>query len=250
MTQGKPPPLAIFASCPTINVVAGWPTSLSAGPPFLGQPPNQADHPKPNPSLSCPFYRVMLMRRTRSLTVNHSGANGGSVVCGCGLNNRGLRLQVLQDQTRGNDGTIEGRFLILAVGDNEHSKSLKPLLYRATNAQEVHALVRQRHPRCENLANANVLVVEEVGESMCLIFQEESAMVEENGLPAGVTGPTQEPGNAPEREPGNRWVTPEAERPPKREPGTVSDPDQFPAERLPPKEGQHKPEVGTVSNPD
>ena len=39
------------------------------------------------------------------------------------------------------------------------------------------------------------------------------------------TRPRPEPGNAPEGEPGNRWATPEAERPPKRREGMMSDPD-------------------------
>jgi hypothetical protein len=65
------------------------------------------------------------------------------------------------------------------------------------------------------------------------------------------TRPQREPGNAPEGEPGNAWVTPEAERPPRRREGTVSDPDQYPSE--PPAahaESLPNAAVGIVSNPD
>jgi hypothetical protein len=43
------------------------------------------------------------------------------------------------------------------------------------------------------------------------------------------TRPAPEPGNTPPGEPGNKWVTPPAERPPVREEGAVSDPDQYAA---------------------
>jgi hypothetical protein len=39
--------------------------------------------------------------------------------------------------------------------------------------------------------------------------------------------PEREPGNHPDGEPGNRWVTPGQERPPPRREGTVTDPDQY-----------------------
>lgn len=74
---------------------------------------------------------------------------------------------------------------------------------------------------------------------------------EEPVLDREPTQPQREPGNAPEGEPGNAWVTPEAERPPRREEGTVSDPDHYAAEPLTP--GTATPphaKVQTVSNPD
>jgi hypothetical protein len=63
--------------------------------------------------------------------------------------------------------------------------------------------------------------------------------------------PGREPGNAPEGEPGNALVTPEAERPPRREEGTVCNPDQY-ADGLPgPGAGSLRPPgAGVVSNPD
>ena len=43
---------------------------------------------------------------------------------------------------------------------------------------------------------------------------------------AGERGPTSpEPGNQPEREPGNETVSPDADNPPKRREGVVSNPD-------------------------
>jgi hypothetical protein len=41
--------------------------------------------------------------------------------------------------------------------------------------------------------------------------------------------PQGEPGNVPEREPGNHWVTPEAELPLKRSDGTTAEPDTRPS---------------------
>jgi hypothetical protein len=76
------------------------------------------------------------------------------------VSNRGLRLQISQDQARGHDGPIQGSFVILDVGDNVHSQSLRPLLHRATDAGEVLGVIRQRHAGCVNVANANILVPE------------------------------------------------------------------------------------------
>ena len=79
-----------------------------------------------------------------------------------------------------------------------------------------------------------------------------------NGPPVCSTEPSQksrqpqrEPGNAPEAEPGNEWMTPEAERPPKREEGIVSDPDRYATGPLSLQaEGPRYLGAGTVSNPD
>ena len=63
--------------------------------------------------------------------------------------------------------------------------------------------------------------------------------------------PQREPGNAPEGEPGNRWATPEAERPVTGAGGTVSDPDEHATERGTREAGGGRgPGAGTVSNPD
>ena len=101
-----------------------------------------------------------LIRRTSSRTVNKQGALAGSVLCGAALNNRGLRLQVLQEQARGMEGAIKGRFVILDVGDNMHSQALTALLQRVTNAAEVIGIIRQCHPGCVNVANTNIMALE------------------------------------------------------------------------------------------
>jgi hypothetical protein len=93
--------------------------------------------------------------------VNKRGAAAGCVLAGAGLNNRGLRLKVLQEQLRGNDGPLRGGFVILDVGDNTHSQPLQALLGRVTDAAEVVRIIRQRHAGCVNVANANILVREE-----------------------------------------------------------------------------------------
>jgi hypothetical protein len=67
----------------------------------------------------------------------------------------------LQEQARGNDGPIRGRFVILGVGDNKHSHALAALLGRATDAGEVLALIRREHEACVSVVNTNILVVEE-----------------------------------------------------------------------------------------
>jgi len=91
----------------------------------------------------------------------NQGASAGSVLRGSGLNNRGLRLQVLQEQTRGHGGGIKGNFVILDAGDNKHSPSLEALLGRVTDADEVLRVIRQESPGCVSVANANILAVEQ-----------------------------------------------------------------------------------------
>jgi hypothetical protein len=104
---------------------------------------------------------MSFVREKRFLTVNKQGAAAGSVLRGSSPINEGLRLRVLQEQARGTDGPIRGRFLILDVGDNKHSDSLAALLDRATDALEVLALIRREHAGCVSVVNTNILAVEE-----------------------------------------------------------------------------------------
>ncbi len=101
-----------------------------------------------------------MINRGRWGTVNRSGAAAGSILCGAGGNNQGLRLRVSQPQMRGNEGPIQGGFVIINVGDNKHSESLRPLLNQMTDAAEVLGLIRERHSGCVSVANAGILVVE------------------------------------------------------------------------------------------
>jgi len=96
----------------------------------------------------------------KRLLVSQHGAQAGSVLCGCGLTNQGLRVRVLQDQARGGEGPLRGRFIILDVGENTHSDALLPLLNEETNAQEVLRLIREEHPACVSVVNARTLLVE------------------------------------------------------------------------------------------
>jgi hypothetical protein len=98
-----------------------------------------------------------LMSAVRSVSVKQYGAAAGEILSGNGLNNRGLRIQVQQDQPGGQDGPIKGEFVILCVGDNKHSESLKPLLHHVTNAALVLGIVRRQHPSCVNVVNTNIL---------------------------------------------------------------------------------------------
>jgi hypothetical protein len=52
-------------------------------------------------------------------------------------------------------------FKILDVGDNNHSPFLEALLGQVTDADKVLRVIRQQHPQCVNVVNANILVVEE-----------------------------------------------------------------------------------------
>ena len=47
------------------------------------------------------------------------------------------------------------------MGDNTHSQSLQAVLGRVTDAEEVVRIIRQRHPGCVSVVNANILVREE-----------------------------------------------------------------------------------------
>lgn len=172
-------------------------------------------------------------------------------------------MRVLQEQATGNDGPIRGRFLILDVGDNKHSDALTALLGRATDALEVLALIRREHPDCVSVVNTNILAVEEHRATEPLGSPGDDGMdVEDLNPPAGMPAlgpeptheppqPQREPGNAPEGEPGNDSVTPDAERPPRREEGVVSDPDRYTAGPLTPEAGRLPGRgMGTLSNPD
>lgn len=99
-------------------------------------------------------------RGASAKAVSLRGAPAGSVLCGSGMNNQGLRLRVCQTQIRGIDGPIRGGFVILDVGDNKHAESLTPLLNQLTNAVEVLERIRERHPGCVSVANGNILVPE------------------------------------------------------------------------------------------
>src|SRR5262245_24959993 len=103
------------------------------------------------------------MRRARSESVSTRVAAAGSVLCGPGPNNRGLRLRVLWDQERGHPGPIRGPFLILDAGDNMHADALAALRDRVTDADEVLRAIRRDRPSCVSVANANILAVEQNG---------------------------------------------------------------------------------------
>jgi len=103
------------------------------------------------------------MSRFRTVTspsVSRCGAVAGCVLRGCGLNNQGLRLKVLQEQARGYEGAIKGSFVILDAGDNIHTQSLGPLLGQVTDAAAVIGTIRRAHRGCVSVVNANILVVE------------------------------------------------------------------------------------------
>jgi hypothetical protein len=119
---------------------------------------------------------VRLLQPTKAFKVNRQGAVAGSVLCGSGLNNRGLRLRVLHEQARGHDGALKGRFVILDVGDNTHSPYLAALLQRVTDAEEVAGIIRRHSRGCVNVANANILVVEQHR----AVYQGENAMSNDN----------------------------------------------------------------------
>jgi hypothetical protein len=100
--------------------------------------------------------------------VSQTGAKTGRVLKGASQSNSGLRLLILQDQHRGIGGPIRGRFQILHAGDNKHTDSLSTLLGQATDAEEVIHTIRQEHPQCVNIVNANILIVEKEEASSAL----------------------------------------------------------------------------------
>src|SRR5437762_2730767 len=93
-------------------------------------------------------------------SVGRLGAEPDSVLRGVGDNNLGLLLRSTQAQARGHDGPIQGTFVIIDAGTNRHSETLSVLLHKETNAQEVLALLRRKHPTCVNVVNASSLTVE------------------------------------------------------------------------------------------
>jgi len=101
------------------------------------------------------------IRKEKRPAVNKGGAVAGCVVRGFGLNNRGIRLRLLQGQARGNDGPVSGGFVILDEGDNMHSQTLEHLLHQVTDAAKVLAIIRQGHPGCVSVVNTNILVTEQ-----------------------------------------------------------------------------------------
>ena len=100
-------------------------------------------------------------RKGRARSVEARGAAAGSVVQGAGVNNVGLRIQVLCEQPRGHSGALRGAFVILDVGDNKHSHALHALLGLETDAAEVLRVSRRDSPSCVSVANANILVPED-----------------------------------------------------------------------------------------
>jgi hypothetical protein len=104
--------------------------------------------------------------------VSQTGAKTGRVLGGAAQSNRGLRLLILQDQARNTGGPISGRFHILNAGDNKHADSLGTLLGQATDAGEVIRTIRQEHPQCVNIVNANILIVEKEEVSAALAVTE------------------------------------------------------------------------------
>ncbi len=104
-----------------------------------------------------PLKRSILLSRS----VSRTGADAGAVLVGTSASNAGLRLRVARRQSGGSWGPITGRFEILDVGENMHSRTLESLLGRATDAAELSRLIRRDHPACINIVNANILTCEE-----------------------------------------------------------------------------------------
>src|SRR4051794_38274602 len=99
--------------------------------------------------------------RAKVITVSRVGADAGRVLRGAGLNNKGLRLRVTEKQSAGSDGPLRGAFVILDAGDNKHSSLLADFLDRPTDAPELLAALRRDFPGCVNVANMNILVLDE-----------------------------------------------------------------------------------------
>jgi hypothetical protein len=102
----------------------------------------------------------MFFSKLATRSVARDGATAGTILRGCGLNNHGLRLRVLQDQPRGAVGPITGEFVILDPGDNIHADSLRALQNQGTNAGLVLERIRRKRTGCVSVANASILAVE------------------------------------------------------------------------------------------
>jgi hypothetical protein len=92
--------------------------------------------------------------------VVRTGAEGGSILVGVGSSNAGLRLRVLEPQSKGEDGPIRGRFQILHAGDGVHAPALGGLKGQVTDAAAVLAAIRRDRRHCVSVVNANILAVE------------------------------------------------------------------------------------------
>jgi hypothetical protein len=101
-----------------------------------------------------------MMSTDRPRTVEQTGAAAGSVLRGVFPHNRGVRLRVLDEQTRGNGGPVVGDVVLLDGGDNKHRSVLVQFLNRVTDAATILAAVRRVTPGCVNVANKNILVQE------------------------------------------------------------------------------------------
>jgi len=102
----------------------------------------------------------MLSHWTNPMSVSNRGAAAGTVLVGGGLSNRGVRLQVLREQAKGDDGPLKGRFVILDVGDNMYSQSLRFLLDRETDAAEVMGILGPEYGGYVHVVNAGILVLD------------------------------------------------------------------------------------------
>ena len=99
----------------------------------------------------------------RQNTVAQTGAQAGGVLRGAVKRNKGLRVRISQDQPPGHTGPLRGPFEILDAGDNPHAAALEGLLGKATEAGEVLRIIRQGHPACVSVVNANILTAERPG---------------------------------------------------------------------------------------
>jgi hypothetical protein len=104
---------------------------------------------------------MVLTRSRLSPTVNKTGAPAGAVLYGCGLHNQGVQLRVFNKQEPGRDGAITGPFLVLHAGQGIHANVLETFLQRTTTAEELLKALRTAHPACVNVANMNILMVNE-----------------------------------------------------------------------------------------
>jgi hypothetical protein len=74
------------------------------------------------------------MRAGEIQKLEQTGAAAGSVLRGVFPNNRGLRLRVLDAQTKGNGGPVVGDVVLLDGGDNKHRSVLAQFLNRVTRS--------------------------------------------------------------------------------------------------------------------